>query len=1129
MASSSSSSRRGRPRDDSCGQFVIGAEIGKGSFANVYMGKDKPSPGQVSGAAVAIKSVDLGRLNKKLKENLYGEIQILKELRHPHIVALHDCLESPTHINLIMEYCELGDLSLFIKKREKLVTNPATHEMARKYPNVPNSGLNEVVIRHFLKQLASALQFLREKNFVHRDVKPQNLLLLPSPQYRESHKSARPILTASRDSLIPVAGLQSLPMLKLADFGFARVLPSTSLADTLCGSPLYMAPEILRYERYDAKADLWSVGTVLYEMVTGRPPFRASNHVELLRKIEAANDTIKFPRETAITAEMKALIRQLLKRNPVERLSFENLFAHPVVTGPIPGLVEDDLPEPQPQPQPQPQPETMPSLPSSRRSSRDLRAGTRSDEPSYLPRRQSSRRYASENDPAREVSGSSPHDRTSRTASSEAPQGGDALARLSYSPRQEAAAEGLGIRRPPAQSSTSAPNRPALYDERKSRVSNIAKRSVPENPSPPSSLVNESASRRSKGQQGTAASDEQEKAAQEVAFERDYVVVEKKHVEVNAFADEMAANPRLGGQNTSLSPKSGQMVRRATQQGNPTSVTGAVPAAPSRAMQIAQGSSRQSHEHKPSLSASPGSTASFITKAIHDASLRLLGVKYPASLIGKGPSPPQLYSPFPAYPTPASPAGLIGDGKQGTPIDEDARVTQCIEDYATRSDVVYGFAEVKYKQLVPLAPSMDYGLGGVPAEKASSDEEDVLTVEAIVSLSEEALVLYVKALSLLAKSMDIASMWWSRKTRGDTSNIAHASTRDSTNTQNLVLRINSAVQWIRSRFNEVLEKAEVVRLKLVEAQKRLPQDHPSHPSNHFTEQSGSIGNSGADGVHLTPGISAEKLMYDRALEMSRAAAINEIANDDLPGCEISYVTAIRMLEAVLDNDDDVPRRRVSGAKEEKAQARDESPSEINVDDQQAVQKVIQMITSRLGMRPNLIELPGLLRRHQAPQALHVGVERPPLLRRQGPPPLGRQRRRHARRLPLPAAAGVPAPPRVGVADEVAPAHDDDGVDGARGVDEGGRALEPAVAQLVDAPGREPRRQAPRAGLGQAAVVARQDAEAAQAFGHGQQRDEHGVPARAEERRDGAEVLGRAAGRLDERVEAEVRRRGAGAG
>ncbi len=128
--------------------------------------------------------------------------------------------------------------------------------------------------------------------------------------------------------------------------------------------------------------------------------------------------------------------------------------------------------------------------------------------------------------------------------------------------------------------------------------------------------------------------------------------------------------------------------------------------------------------------------------------------------------------------------------------------------------MVYGFAEVKFKQLIPLAPSAEHGLGGVLAEKMSAEDDDGLTVEAVVSLSEEALVLYVKALSLLAKSMDIASLWWSRKNRTDANGGGSSSARESSSSQVLTLRINSAVQWIRSRFNEVLEKAEIVRLKL---------------------------------------------------------------------------------------------------------------------------------------------------------------------------------------------------------------------------------------------------------------------------------------------------------------------------
>lgn len=875
---------------------------------------------QVSGAAVAIKSVELARLNKKLKDNLYSEIHILKKLRHPHIVALHDCIESSTHINLIMEYCELGDLSLFIKKREKLVTHPATYEMARKYPSVPNAGLNEVVIRHFLKQLASALQFLREGNFVHRDVKPQNLLLLPSVQFRDHNKESRPILSASEDSLIPAAGLASLPMLKLADFGFARVLPSTSLAETLCGSPLYMAPEILRYERYDAKADLWSVGTVLYEMVSGKPPFRASNHVELLRKIEHAEDQIRFSRECQVSADMKGLIRALLKRNPVERISFENFFNHPVVTSAIPGLVDDDVPRAQ------------------QRLPKDPRAVAKSEEAQPGLRRLSfHRRYATDQDASRQETGPpSPRDRQPKSSSPLANQTGFETkdestegTEIHSQPPRDDIAPALGIRRPQPIPSTSAPTRGALNQDRRSRnlSSGSLNKHAHHTQDPPSNP--------SKGKGRSPASSDREKAAQDIAFEKEYVVVEKRHVEVNAFADELAAK---GAQAQAMSPRSGQIARRATQQGAPTSTTGAIPAQPSNALQIAQGRPRPEHNRRGSydknMSGSPNST-SFISKAIQDASLRLFGFKYPSHMLGKGPSPPHLYNPFPTYPTPTTQAGLITDGRQSGLIDEDARVAQCIEDYATRSDVVWGFAEVKYKQLLPSTPSMDHGLGGALAEKIALDEEDGLTTEAVVVLSEEALVLYVKALSLLAKSMDIASIWWARKARSGDSG-AQLVSRDIGTAQNLVARVNSAVQWVRKRFNETLEKAEVVKRKLVEAQKELPKDHPSHPDNQQDVVASSV--SGADGVVLTAGLSAEKLMYERAVEMSRAAAINEISNEDLSECEISYATAIRLLEAVLDNDGDFSKRKLTGTEGERDVVREGTSSEINPEDQQSVHK-----------------------------------------------------------------------------------------------------------------------------------------------------------------------------------------------
>ncbi|KAJ3327788.1 Serine/threonine-protein kinase [Blyttiomyces sp. JEL0837] len=246
----------------------------------------------------------------------------------------------------------------------------------------PWGGLNEFVVRHYLRQLASALEFLRSNSLIHRDLKPQNLLLNPAPENASAIKLPSPFRNGQY-TVVP-----ALPVLKLADFGFARALPQQSLASTLCGSPLYMAPEILRGDRYDAKADLWSVGAVLYD---------------LLRRIDRGEGIIRFPGEDQETAsrksvaqgghhvgslgagvsggtfsssprggvsnlpvgslgssprfpmamvgaiqisdDLKDLIRKLLKRNPVERMTFEEFFLHPAVISnrALPGV---GMPEP---------------------------------------------------------------------------------------------------------------------------------------------------------------------------------------------------------------------------------------------------------------------------------------------------------------------------------------------------------------------------------------------------------------------------------------------------------------------------------------------------------------------------------------------------------------------------------------------------------------------------------------------------------------------------------------------------------------------------------------------------------------------------------------------------------------
>uniref|UniRef100_A0A804RAG8 Protein kinase domain-containing protein n=2 Tax=Zea mays TaxID=4577 RepID=A0A804RAG8_MAIZE len=131
---------------------------------------------------------------------------------------------------------------------------------------------------------------LRDNNVVHRDLKPQNILLV------ENNENS---------------------LLKIADFGFAKFLQPFALAETLCGSPLYMAPEVMQAQKYDAKADLWSVGVILYQLVTGRPPFNGGNQIQLLKNILRTCE-IRFPSDCDLSHGCIDLCRKLLRLNSVE-------------------------------------------------------------------------------------------------------------------------------------------------------------------------------------------------------------------------------------------------------------------------------------------------------------------------------------------------------------------------------------------------------------------------------------------------------------------------------------------------------------------------------------------------------------------------------------------------------------------------------------------------------------------------------------------------------------------------------------------------------------------------------------------------------------------------------------------
>ncbi|NXG84048.1 ULK3 kinase, partial [Stercorarius parasiticus] len=259
---------------------------------------------------VAIKCVSKRSLNRASVENLLTEIEILKTIRHPHIVELKDFQWDSDHIYLIMEFCAGGDLSRFIRMRRILP---------------------EKVARIFLQQLACALKFLHDHNISHLDLKPQNILLSApeNPQLKLAGEGKSPRRGRGWPFLLPPITMSS-PLTPSADFGFAQHMSPWDEKHVLRGSPLYMAPEMVCRQQYDARVDLWSVGVILYEALFGRPPFASRSFAELEEKIRS-DRAVELPSRPPLSPECRDLLGQLLERDPLKRISFDRFFAHPFV------------------------------------------------------------------------------------------------------------------------------------------------------------------------------------------------------------------------------------------------------------------------------------------------------------------------------------------------------------------------------------------------------------------------------------------------------------------------------------------------------------------------------------------------------------------------------------------------------------------------------------------------------------------------------------------------------------------------------------------------------------------------------------------------------------------------------
>ena len=252
--------------------LVFKKEIGRGSFSTVYKGIN-----QNNNEEVAIKKINNKGLTK-MRGYIDKEIHLMKNLNHRNIVKLYDVLydfNNTDEVYLILEYCCNGNLTTFLGC----------------------NGIDENMAKNYLRQLSEGLKYLKENNISHRDLKPQNILI-------------------NKENI-----------LKIIDFGFAKSIESCNIADTFCGSPLYMAPEILTYKKYTDQADLWSVGVILYELLTGYTPFCASNIYDLVDKIK--NNEVIIPNYINLSSECKHILFSLLQKDPRNRISWKEFYFHP--------------------------------------------------------------------------------------------------------------------------------------------------------------------------------------------------------------------------------------------------------------------------------------------------------------------------------------------------------------------------------------------------------------------------------------------------------------------------------------------------------------------------------------------------------------------------------------------------------------------------------------------------------------------------------------------------------------------------------------------------------------------------------------------------------------------------------
>ena len=270
--------------------------LGKGAFGEVYLTSKKGDSKKYATKKLDREEIEQSESMKYLR----NEIVLLQYLNHPNIVKFQEVKKTKKHFYIIMEYCNGGELSKALEK----------------YQNKFGKPFPETIVQHIMRQIISAFRYIHERKIIHRDVKLDNVLL----NYEtEEDKNNLNLMKAT---------------VKIIDFGFACKIGPSGLQYSVLGSPINMDPLILRKLNsstkktrqlgYNEMADIWSIGTICYEMLIGRSAFDSEDMDELVRKVEEG--TYSIP--TTMSHEVVSFMNGMLQYDSKRRLTAAQLSRH---------------------------------------------------------------------------------------------------------------------------------------------------------------------------------------------------------------------------------------------------------------------------------------------------------------------------------------------------------------------------------------------------------------------------------------------------------------------------------------------------------------------------------------------------------------------------------------------------------------------------------------------------------------------------------------------------------------------------------------------------------------------------------------------------------------------------------